>query len=47
MKKYEEGTVFQLYKNEDSDYIVLKSVEYKECEYIVAAPFKEKNIVLD
>ena len=43
MNKYKEGTVFELYDNDDRKFIVLKHVEIEGVDYLVVTPVNDKE----
>lgn len=43
MEKYKEGTIFELFENDNQDYIILKNVKLDDVQYLVVAPV-EGNI---
>lgn len=55
MNKYQEGTVFELYENDNKEYVIIKNVEIEKNIYLLVAPvygegknltFKYNEIIL-
>lgn len=38
MEQYKEGTVFELYENDEQEYIILKNINIDGSKYLVVAP---------
>lgn len=38
MEKYKEGTIFELFENDNQNYIILKNVKIDKIQYLVVAP---------
>lgn len=43
MNKYQEGTVFQLYEDDDRKFMVVKNVEIDDFIYLVVTPINDHN----
>ena len=42
MDKYKEGTIFELFENDNQNYIILKNVKIDKIQYLVVAPVEGK-----
>lgn len=42
MEKYKEGTIFELFENDNQNYIILKNVKIDKIQYLVVAPVEGK-----
>ena len=43
MNKYKEGTVFELYDNDDRKFMILKNTEIEDVIYLVVAPVNDEE----
>ena len=43
MDKYKVGTIFQLYENDEKNYLIVSNVELEKGIYLLVVPFDNEN----